>query len=242
MKKLRAVGVIPARFASIRFPGKLLANLNGRPVLEWAYLSAKKSKAFERILIASDDYRILRAAANFGAEAVLTNSNHSSGTDRIAEAARKINCDIVINLQGDHPFVTPQMIRNLLASFADKKIEAATLAYPEKEAERLKNPNLVKVVFDKNNFALYFSRSTIPWEAEEAFVHIGLYAFRKKFLLKLVQKKPAPLEKAERLEQLRILENGTPIKVVLAKEAVPSVDVPEDLAPARAWAEKRGWI
>ena len=181
-------------------------------------------------------------AANFGAEAVLTNSNHSSGTDRIAEAARKINCDIVINLQGDHPFVTPQMIRNLLASFADKKIEAATLAYPEKEAERLKNPNLVKVVFDKNNFALYFSRSTIPWEAEEAFVHIGLYAFRKKFLLKLVQKKPAPLEKAERLEQLRILENGTPIKVVLAKEAVPSIDVPEDLAPARAWAEKRGWI
>ncbi len=242
MKKLRAAGIIPARFASSRFPGKLLANLNGRPVLEWAYLSAKKSKAFERIIIATDDYRILRAAANFGAEAVMTNSNHSSGTDRIAEAARKLNCDIIVNLQGDHPFVTPPMIRNLLTVFADKKTEAATLAYPETDVEKLKNPNLVKVVFDKNSLALYFSRSTIPWEAKKAFVHIGLYAFRKKFLLKLVQKEPTPLEKSERLEQLRILENGTPIKVVLAKEAVPSIDAPEDLEAARGWAEKQGWI
>ena len=242
MKKLRAVGVIPARFASTRFPGKLLANLNSRPVLEWAYRSAKKSKAFDRILIATDDYRILRAAANFGAEAVLTNPEHPSGTDRIAEVARKINCDIIVNLQGDHPFVTPRMIRNLLATFADKRIEVATLVYPENDAEKIKNPNLVKTVFDKNNFALYFSRSTVPWEAEEVFVHIGLYAFRKKFLLDLVQKKPTPLEKKEKLEQLRILENGTPIKVVLTKEAVPSIDVPEDLTAARVWAEKRGWI
>jgi len=242
MKKLRAVGVIPARFASTRFPGKLLANLNGRPVLEWAYLSAKKSKAFERILIATDDYRILRAAANFGAEAVLTNPKHPSGTDRIAEVARKINCDIVVNLQGDHPFISPKMLRELLASFADKKVQVATLAYPERDAEKLKNPNLVKTVFDKNNFALYFSRSTIPWEAKEVFIHIGLYAFQKKFLLKLVQKKPTPLEKSEKLEQLRILENRTPIKVVLTKEAVPSIDVPEDLTAARVWAEKRGWI
>ncbi len=241
MKKLRAVGIIPARFASSRFPGKLLANLSGRSVLEWAYLSAKKSKAFERIIIATDDYRILRAAANFGAEAVMTNSNHPSGTDRIAEVARKLNCDIIVNLQGDHPFVTPPMIRNLMTAFADKKTEAATLAYPETDVEKLKNPNLVKVVFDKNSLALYFSRSTIPWEAKKAFVHIGLYAFRKKFLLKLVKKEPTPLEKSERLEQLRILENGTPIKVILAKEAVPSIDVPEDLEAAREWAEKRGW-
>lgn len=241
MKKLRAVGVIPARFASTRFPGKLLANLNGRPVLEWAYLSAQKSKAFERILIATDDYRILRAAANFGAEAVLTSPEHPSGTDRIAEAARKINCDIIVNLQGDHPFVTSQMIRNLLTAFADKGTEVATLVYPEKDAEKIKNPNLVKTVFDKNNFALYFSRSTIPWEAEEAFVHIGLYAFQKKFLLKLVHKKPTPLEKVEKLEQLRILENRTPLKVVVVKESVPSIDVPEDLAKALAWAERRGW-
>jgi 3-deoxy-manno-octulosonate cytidylyltransferase (CMP-KDO synthetase) len=241
MKKLRAVGLIPARFASSRFPGKLLANLNGRPVLEWVYLSAKKPKAFERIIVATDDYRILRAAANFGAEAVLTQKNHPSGTDRIAEAARKLNCDVVVNLQGDHPFVPAAMIRNLLASFADKKVQAATLAYPEKDAKKLKNPNLVKTVFDKNNFALYFSRSTIPWEAKEAHIHIGLYAFQKKFLLNLVQKKPAPLEKKEKLEQLRILENGTPLKVVLVKEAVPSIDVPEDMAKAAAWAEKRGW-
>ncbi|MGH8004555.1 MAG: 3-deoxy-manno-octulosonate cytidylyltransferase [Limisphaerales bacterium] len=242
MKKLRAVGIIPARFASTRFPGKLLANLNGRPVLEWAYLSAKKSKAFERILVATDDYRILRAAANFGAEAMLTKKNHPSGTDRIAEVARKLNCDIVVNLQGDHPFVTPAMLRNLLAGFADKKTEAATLAYPETDLEQLKNPNLVKVVFDKNNFAMYFSRSIIPWEAKEAYVHIGLYAFRKNFLTGLVKRKSTNLEKTEKLEQLRILENGTPIKVVLSKEAVPSIDVPDDIAKARAWAEKRGWI
>ena len=242
MKKLRAVGVIPARFASTRFPGKLLANLNGRPVLEWAYLSAKKSKVFERIIIATDDYRILRAASNFGADAVLTKKNHPSGTDRIAEAARKLNCDVVVNLQGDHPFVTPAMIRNLLTSFADKKTEAATLAYRETDIEKLKNPNLVKVVFDKNNLAMYFSRSIIPWEAQEAFVHIGLYAFRKNFLTGLVKWKPTKLEKTEKLEQLRMLENGTPIKVVLAKESVPSIDVPEDLAAAAAWAEKRGWI
>ncbi|MCI0404911.1 MAG: NTP transferase domain-containing protein, partial [candidate division Zixibacteria bacterium] len=114
MKKLRAAGLIPARFASSRFPGKLLANLNGRPVLEWAYLSAKKSKAFERIIVATDDYRILRAAGNFGAEAVLTQKNHPSGTDRIAEAARKLNCDVVVNLQGDHPFVPAAMIRQML--------------------------------------------------------------------------------------------------------------------------------
>lgn len=241
MRKLRAVGVIPARFASTRFPGKLLANLNGRPVLEWAYLSAKKSKAFERVIVATDDYRILRAAANFGAEAVMTQSDHSSGTERVAEAVRKLNCDLVVNLQGDHPFLTPEMIRNLLAAFADKEIEAATLAYCETDQTKLKNPNLVKVVFDKNNSALYFSRATIPWEADKAFVHIGLYAFRKKFLLKLVSKKPTPLEKKEKLEQLRILENGSPIRVVLAREAVPSIDVPEDLPAARAWARKRGW-
>ncbi len=242
MKKLRAVGIIPARFASTRFPGKLLASLNGRPVLEWAWLSAKKSKAFERIIVATDDYRILRAATNFGADAVLTKRSHLSGTDRIAEAARKLNCDVVVNLQGDHPFVSPSMIRNLLAAFADKKTEAVTLAYPETDAEKLKNPNLVKTVFDKNNRAMYFSRSIIPWEAAEAFVHIGLYAFRKNFLTELVKWKPTKLEKTEKLEQLRILENGTPIKVVLAKEAVPSIDVPEDLAAAAAWAEKRGWI
>ncbi|MCI0406084.1 MAG: 3-deoxy-manno-octulosonate cytidylyltransferase [candidate division Zixibacteria bacterium] len=241
MKKLRAAGLIPARFASSRFPGKLLANLNGRPVLEWAFLSAQKSKTFERIIVATDDYRILRAAANFGAEAVLTKQNHPSGTDRIAEVARKLNCDVVVNLQGDHPFVPVAMIRNLLASFADKKVQAATLAYRETDAEKLKNPNLVKVVFDKNNWGMYFSRSTIPWEAKEAFIHIGLYAFQKKFLLKLVQKKPAPLEKSEKLEQLRILENGTPLKVVWVKEAVPSIDAPEDMAKAAAWAEKRGW-
>ena len=242
MKKLRAVGIIPARFASTRFSGKLLANLAGRPVLEWAYRSAKKSKAFEKIIIATDDPRILRAAANFGAEAVMTGFEHSSGTDRIADVARRINCDVVVNLQGDHPFVTPPMVRSLLAPFADKKVEVATLAYPEKGEEKLKNPNSVKVVFDKNKLAMYFSRSIIPWEAEEAFVHIGLYAFRKKFLLTLVQKEPTSLENKEKLEQLRILENGTPIKVVLAKEAVPSIDVPEDIAAAAAWAEKRGWI
>ncbi len=242
MKKLRAVGIIPARFASTRFPGKPLANLNGRPVLEWAYLSARKSKAFKQIIVATDDYRILRAASNFGAEAVMTNSNHSSGIDRIVEVARKLNCDVVVNLQGDHPFVTPVMIRNLLASFADKKMEAATLAYRDTDMEKLKNPNLVKVVFDKNNYAMYFSRSIIPWEAKEAFVHIGLYAFRKNFLTEWVEWKPTKLEKTERLEQLRMLEGGVPIKVVLAKEPVPSIDVPEDLTAARAWAEKRGWI
>lgn len=242
MKKLRAVGIIPARFASTRFPGKLLASLNGRPVLEWAYLSAKKSKAFERIIIATDDYLIQRAARNFGAETVMTKKSHPSGTDRIAEAARKLNCDLIVNLQGDHPFVAPALIRNLLGAFADKKTEAATLAYPETDAEKLKNPNLVKTVFDKNNLAMYFSRSIIPWEAKEAFVHIGLYAFRKNFLIELVKWKPTKLEKTEKLEQLRMLENGTPIKVVLAKESVPSIDVPEDLAAAAAWAEKRGWI
>lgn len=241
MKKLRAVGIIPARFASIRFPGKLLANLNGKPVLKWAYLSAVKSKAFEKVIIATDDYLVLRAAKSFGAEVMLTKRSHLSGTDRIAEVARKLKCDVVVNLQGDHPFIPPQMLRNLLKTFADKKVAVATLVYPETDVEKIKNPNLVKVVFDKNNNALYFSRSTIPWETQKAFIHIGLYAFRKKFLEKLVQKKPTPLEKVEKLEQLRILENGTPIKVVVVGAAVPSVDVPEDIAPAERWAAERGW-
>lgn len=241
MKKRRAIGIIPARFASTRFPGKLLANLNGRPVLEWAYRSAIQSKAFERVIIATDDERILQAAQNFGAYAVMTQKTHPSGTDRIAEVARKLKCDIVVNLQGDHPFIPAQMTRDLLKAFADKKVEVATPAYPETDVEKLKNRNLVKVVFDKNNFALYFSRSRIPWEAKKAFVHIGLYAFRREFLLKLVQKKPTPLETIEKLEQLRILENGTPVKVVVTGEAVPSVDRPEDVAAAEAWARERGW-
>ena len=241
MKKLRAVGIIPARFASTRFPGKLLANLAGRSVLEWAYRSAKKSRALNKIIVATDDYRILRAASNFGAEAVMTRPTHPSGTDRVAEAVRRLDCEIAVNLQGDHPFVAPQMIKALLAPFKDKKVEAATLVYPESDAERIKNPNLVKVVFDKNKNALYFSRLAIPWDAGEAFIHIGLYAFRRNFLTKLVKQKPAPLEKSEKLEQLRILENGTPVKVVLVKEAVPSIDVPGDLQPAASWAAERGW-
>ncbi len=240
MKKQRVIGIIPARFASTRFPGKLLAPLNGKPVLEWVHRSALQSKVFERIIIAADDERILQAAKNFGAEGVMTKKTHPSGTDRIAEVARKLKGDIVVNLQGDHPFVPAQMMRDLLKAFADKKVEVATLAYPEKNVEKLQNPNLVKTVFDKNNFALYFSRSRIPWEAREAFVHIGLYAFRREFLLKLVQKKPTSLETIEKLEQLRILENGTPVKVVLTGEGVPSVDSPEDVAAAEAWAAERG--
>jgi len=241
MKKLRAAGIIPARFASTRFPGKLLANLNGKPVLEWAYLSAVKSKAFEKVIVATDDYLIQRAARSFGAEVLLTKRSHTSGTDRIVEVAKKLACDVVVNLQGDHPFVPAAMIRNLLSVFADKKVEVATLVYPETDVEKTKNPNLVKVVFDKNKNALYFSRSTIPWDAKKAFIHIGLYAFRKKFLEKLVQEKPTPLETTEKLEQLRILENGTPLKVVVVGEAVPSVDTPEDIAAAEQWAAERGW-
>jgi 3-deoxy-manno-octulosonate cytidylyltransferase (CMP-KDO synthetase) len=236
------IGVIPARYASTRFPGKPLADIFGKPMLQWVYENSKKSKLINEIIIATDDKRILDAANKFGCRAVLTSKRHKSGTDRICEAVQKIKCDIVVNIQGDEPFINAENIdRAIEPMLNDSRVLVSTIAVKIDNTADIRNPNKVKVIFDKNNFALYFSRSIIPFERNRAqyYKHIGLYVYRKKFLLEFAKMKRTKLEISEELEQLRILENGYKIKVVEVKEDSISVDTPSDLKKIKIHYKRR---
>ncbi|MBU4128870.1 3-deoxy-manno-octulosonate cytidylyltransferase [bacterium] len=234
---MKAIGVIPARYGSKRFPGKPLADILGKPMIQYVWERVSKTKTLEKVIIATDDERILKKAKEFGAEAVLTSPSSSSGTERVAETVKGLDTDIVANIQGDEPLIEPRAIDEAIKSLIeDPKILVATLAYRITKKEELGDPNVVKVVFDKNNFALYFSRSPIPYSRIQdlgsriqAYKHLGLYVYRKNFLLKLAQMKPTPLERIEGLEQLRVLENGYRIKVVETECDSIGVDTPEDL-------------
>ncbi len=239
--------VIPARYASSRFPGKPLADLAGKPMLQHVYERACESEAV-RVIIATDDERIAQAAKGFGAEVCMTSADHPSGTDRLQEVVHKLGFyadDIVVNVQGDEPLIPPRIINqvahNLMAMPA---AGIATLSEPIETVEALLNPNVVKVVTDHQGMALYFSRAPIPWPRDafmqqrdrmpEGFAwqrHIGMYAYRVKMLNDFVSWSPAPLEHTECLEQLRALWHGVGIHVDAADEAPPAgVDTPEDLA------------
>lgn len=250
---MRAVGIIPVRFTSCRFPGKPLADIGGRTMVERVYRQAKKSRALERVIVATDDERILREVKNFRGEVMVTSSRHRSGTDRVAEAASRLRLPreaIVINIQGDAPLLPPGMIDQLVKPLLDHpEINMTALYGWIKEPRELSNPNIVKVVLDREGFALYFSRRPIPYPGDKTlhsplstlnyYKHIGPYAYRKPFLLKLAKMAPTPLEKAERLEQLRVLENGYRIKMVKTRYDCPEVDTPEDLRKVRALPENR---
>lgn len=245
MKNLRAIAIIPARYASSRFPAKPLALLGGKMVVQRVY--EQVAKAVERVVVATDDERILNAVLSFGGEAMMTSSEHRSGTDRCAEAYERLayKADIVINVQGDEPFIKPEQIDNLIGCFDNKTIDIATIAKPFKAEEgiaALENPNSPKVILNSAGEAIYFSRSVIPylrgiereeWLAHHTFYkHVGIYAFRSEVLGKLSTLPQTPLEKAESLEQLRWLESGYKIGVGITDIDTVGIDTPEDLERA----------
>ena len=237
MQKMRIIGIIPARYSATRLPGKPLADICGKPLIQYVYEQAKKAKLLEDVIVATDDERILKAVEKFGGKAVMTSPSHPSGTDRCAEVARKIDCDFVINIQGDEPLIPPEVIDKVAEALMESSNEvpmtsAATIA-SEEERE---NSNVVKVVVDEKAIALYFSRSPIPFYRNPiapTLRHIGIYGYRKDFLLKFVSLPQTPLEKTESLEQLRALEHSFKIKIVLVDYSPVGVDTPEDLERVR---------
>lgn len=243
---LKAVGVIPARWQATRLPGKPLAEIAGRPMIRHVYERASQAATLSRVLVATDDERILAAVREFGGEAVLTAPDHRSGTDRVAEAAEQLAADVVVNIQGDEPLVDPAAIDSLVAPFeSDPALAMTTLAVPIRHAGEIEDPGVVKVVVDRQGCALYFSRFPIPFVRDQnaarssRLKHLGLYGYRADFLQAFSRLEPTPLEQAEALEQLRALENGERIFVVLTEHDAVSVDTPEDLARVRALVEQQ---
>ncbi len=226
----KAAGIIPARFQSSRFPGKPLALIQGKPMIQWVYESIKKSALLSRFIIATDDKRIQQAAAGFGAEVFMTSAVHPSGTDRVAEVAGQLDTPIIINIQGDEPLVQGKMIDALVEALQDDSIPIASLMTRRTDLDGIQDPNRVKVVVDERGYALYFSRSAVPYGAKDFyFLHLGIYGYQKDFLRELVRMRPSRLETSERLEQLRILEAGFKIKMVEIPYSALSVDTPEDI-------------
>jgi 3-deoxy-manno-octulosonate cytidylyltransferase (CMP-KDO synthetase) len=229
------IGIVPARYASSRFPGKPLADILGKPMFWHVCERARRCRALSRVVLATDDARIFEAARALEVPAVMTRSDHPSGTDRGFEAAGKLGVPpgaVVVNIQGDEPALDPAMLDELLAPFAAPQVEVATLARKITAAEA-QRPDTVKVVFSRSGRALYFSRAPVPW-AEDGhtrgcFGHVGLYAFRLEALRRFVGLAPSRLEKAERLEQLRLIENDIPIHVVVTRRRSQGVDRPSDL-------------
>jgi len=235
--KIKTAAVIPARYGSTRFPGKVLAELCGKPMIQWVYEKAADSIADE-VIIATDDPKVARAVEGFGGRAVMTSPNHPSGTDRISEAVRGLDCDIIINVQGDEPLIPTSVIDGLIRKMQeDASIEMSTVAVPRLRSEIENDPNKVKVVFDERNFALYFSRSIVPYLREggkdaKTYLHWGIYAYRRETLERFVRLPEGRLESCEKLEQLRALENGIRIYVMLSDLESIGVDTPEDLKRA----------
>jgi 3-deoxy-manno-octulosonate cytidylyltransferase (CMP-KDO synthetase) len=239
---LVVLGVIPARWRSTRFPGKPLALLAGRPLIEHVWRRARGARLLDRLLVATDDPRIAEAVRVFGGESVMTAPDHPSGSDRVAEVARDLPCEVVVNIQGDEPLIEPDAIDAAVRPLLEEPgLDAVTLAAPIVSAAELASPHVVKVVRRLDGDALYFSRSPIPHrrdvpggEAADSQApplrHLGLYAWRRAFLLELAGWAPTPLETMEGLEQLRILEHARRLRVVLVASAAPGVDTPEDLA------------
>ncbi|MDP3029539.1 MAG: 3-deoxy-manno-octulosonate cytidylyltransferase [Deltaproteobacteria bacterium] len=239
---MKIVAIIPARYPSTRFPGKPLADILGKPMLQHVYERAKQAPEVARVVVATDDERIYDVVLGFGGEAVMTAAGHPSGTDRIAEAADKLSLadeDIVVNIQGDQPLFPPEIIKDLTAPLlGDKAITMSTLIYKIVRPEELTDPNHVKTVFDNHGYALYFSRATIPFFRGEGappdyYKHLGFYAYRKSFLTQFVTLPVGIWEASERLEQLRALEHGYRIKVVLTSHNSIEVDTPADLERVR---------
>jgi 3-deoxy-manno-octulosonate cytidylyltransferase (CMP-KDO synthetase) len=239
---MKVIGIIPARYGSTRLPAKVLADIDGKPMIQHVYERARQSPSLDRLVVATDDDRILERVENFGGEALKTSPTHPSGTDRIAEAAKILGvgeADIIVNIQADQPLFEPGMIDEVVSPFrGDPDLEMGALVHPIHTPEELANPGVVKVVCDRKGFALYFSRSPMPYVISKSFAqryykHIGPYAFRMSFLLKFTQLERGELERSESLEQLRALEHGYRIRVVETKFDSQEVDTLEDLEKVR---------
>jgi 3-deoxy-manno-octulosonate cytidylyltransferase (CMP-KDO synthetase) len=240
---VRTLGVIPARFGAQRFPGKPLALIAGKTLVQRVFEQAAKASRLDKIIVATEDTRILEAVEAFGGDAMLTSPECATGTDRVAEVARAYDCQLVLNIQGDEPLMRPEMIDQLVEGMqSDPNCVMGTLARKLESAANLDNPNVVKVALGRNGNALYFSRSRVPFVRDAAsadavewlrlskfYKHLGIYAFRREFLLKFVELPQGELEKTEKLEQLRALENGFAIKVLITLHDSIGVDRPEDV-------------
>jgi 3-deoxy-manno-octulosonate cytidylyltransferase (CMP-KDO synthetase) len=256
--ELRVVAIIPARWASTRFPGKPLALIKKKPMIQWVVEQAQKASRVSEVIVATDDDRVFEAVAGFGGKAVMTSQDHATGSDRIAEVASGLKCDIVVNVQGDEPLIPPENIDRVIDCL-DKNpaVNVATLMMPIRESDEISDPNVVKVVTDQKGRALYFSRSAIPFHRDEwknglpknisigkeegmirVFKHVGLYAYTRQFLLEFTRMNPTPIEQLEKLEQLRILEHGYPIQVEITEKISMGVDRPEDLEKIERFLEK----
>lgn len=244
---MRVVGIIPARFGSMRLPGKPLVKIGEKTLIEHVWHQASKAKSLNKIIVATDDQRIVDEVKRFGGEAVMTPADCASGTDRIAKVVERVPCDVVVNIQGDEPFLLPRYLDKLVDPFQkDRRLQMATLAAPLPD-EELHNPNSVKVVCDQEGYALYFSRAPIPFQRDQEDtkssvqprLHLGVYAYHRSFLIRFAQLKHTPLEKCEKLEQLRALEHGIKIKVVNVSKSSLSIDTEEDLKAACQLIETR---
>lgn len=240
------IGVIPARYQSTRFAGKVLADILGKPMLQHVWEHAKRSRMLDDLIIACDHEIVLEVAKKFGAHAVMTSKEHACGTDRISEVINPLEVKVVINIQADEPLIHPMMIDSVARSLLeDKTLNMATIMRKIETTEQVFDPNVVKVVVDKNNFALYFSRAPIPYLAPNAdieqvvyYKHIGLYGYTKDFLFTYKNLPVSNLEKTEKLEQLRVLAEGFKIKVIQTPFDTIGVDTPEDLDRVRKQLQK----
>ncbi|MCH5276739.1 MAG: 3-deoxy-manno-octulosonate cytidylyltransferase [Desulfovibrionaceae bacterium] len=247
MSFLSCYGIIPARYASSRLPGKPLADIGGRPMFWHVWRRARRCRALKNVWVATDDERVAEAAAAWEVPWVLTSPDHPSGTDRVREAAVRLNLPmdaVIVNIQGDEPLLEPSMLDELTAPFTDESVGACTLATPldpadPADAALIASPHQVKVVMDEAGDALYFSRAPIPFARDGSVPprfagHVGLYAFRRDVLERVTALPPSPLEQTEKLEQLRLLEHRIPLRVVLTRWRTRGVDTPEDLETVRA--------
>lgn len=238
---MKILAVIPARYSSQRFPGKPLVMIGDRPMVQWVYEATKQCSAFDQVVVATDDERIADCVEQFGGVVEMTSSDHATGTDRVAEVAlRYPDMQAIANVQGDQPFVTPEMLTQLVSPYLQGELpDMTTLACPLNAETGYSDPNVVKVICDRQGQALYFSRAPIPYFRNPGEVpvyhHLGLYAFRQDFLAAYAKLTPTPLEQCEALEQLRVLEHGYRIRVCQTTTAVPEINTPEDLIHAQSF-------
>jgi len=246
ISKKKNVIVIPARYASTRLPGKPLIEINGKPLIQWVFENAMKSQLKDEIYIATDDKRIMERAKAFGADVIMTSMDCSSGTERTYEAIKEKEADIIVNVQGDEPFIRYDMIDILFSEIKKKRIYMATLCCKINDISEFVDPNTVKVVLNKKGYALYFSRSPIPYfrnssdtQKKIVYKHIGIYGYTKDFLKRYINMKRGFLEEAESLEQLRVLENGYKIKVLITEYDGFGIDTKDDLKKAEKYLKER---
>lgn len=233
-QRMKKIAMIPARYAATRFPGKLMQLLNGKPVIRLTYENTVATGLFDEVIVVTDSEEILTEINASGGVAVMSINRHESGSDRIAEAAASIDADIIVNVQGDTPFVKKAPLEKLLQQFDEASVQVASMMQAISSLDDIMDPNFVKVAVDKNNNSLFFSRSVIPYPRDRNYPtvyyeHIGVYAFRKNALLRFTQWPITPLEAAEKIECLRYLENGIPLRMVLVDYMGVEIDTPEDL-------------